>query len=281
MWQGDDAPETSPASAAAPGGVYVLDIVVNVVTSILCAALPHFDPEKPLQGTKPARLSILKLLTGMCNDVNPLNYRDKEEKDRVTPDPYYEGAPGWTSLSGGRKPYITKAPAELAAMIKRACDCVPFVRAVRFFTLDAQGNQQQVTLEELQAMNIQVKPVPNLYKRAAAAAAAAGAGSSTAAAAPSMDMTPIFDRQRALERELAHVRAGLSATTALAAQVQEMKELMMKMAAAMPAPAPATAPAVEPPPSAAPSAEPSAEEDGDEDDSIQPPSKKARKSCAL
>lgn len=49
---------------------------------------------------------MLKLLTGMCNDHCPLNFRDKTARDHVTPDPYFEVAPDWSTVSGGRKPYI-------------------------------------------------------------------------------------------------------------------------------------------------------------------------------
>lgn len=79
-----------------------------------------------------AQDSLLKLLSGMCNDVCPLNMRYDKEKDNVTPDPYYEVAPGWSTLSGGgRRPFIHAPPAEIAAMIKRCATCVPLIRRVR------------------------------------------------------------------------------------------------------------------------------------------------------
>ena len=138
----------SSLSQGAPTSVWDLHIVMNEATSITCVKLPYFSKEHPISGTKPARVrllfvflpdvfsickpacishicvrcaqdSLLKLLSGMCNDVCPLNMRYDKEKDNVTPDPYYEVAPGWSTLSGGRRPFIHAPPAEIAAKIKR------------------------------------------------------------------------------------------------------------------------------------------------------------------
>merc|ERR1719198_764056 len=97
-------------------------------------------------------------------------------------------------------------PPELAAKLKRAAQCVPFVRATRIFVVDAHGNKQQVTVDELTAMDIQVQAVPNLYKQAAAASSSAGT-SSGAGSSSSVDVSHIIQKQDALEQQLATMKA--------------------------------------------------------------------------
>ena len=48
--------------AAQTAGAWLLDIDVNEQTSITCAALPFFDPARPLRGTKPARVFTCLML---------------------------------------------------------------------------------------------------------------------------------------------------------------------------------------------------------------------------
>lgn len=172
--------------------------------------------------TRSAQDSLLKLLTGMCDDVCPLNWRDVTEKDRVTPDPYHGPAPGWSTLSGGRKPYVQMDPAAFVPKLKRAAECVPMVRSVRVFVVDAQGAKRSVTVEELAAMDIKVQPVPNLYKKAAASSS--GAGSSGAGSSGASEVAHVLQRQSALEEQL-----------------KAMKALMEKMAATVDASAAAAA----------------------------------------
>jgi hypothetical protein len=181
-----------------------------------------------------AQESLLKLVTGMNNDVCPLNFRDETEKDNVTPDPYFGPAPGWTTLSGGRKPFITAKPADIAAKLTRAAACVPMVRSTPLFVVDAQANKRQVTLEELEALNIEVQPVPNLYKRAAAAQAAAGASAavSATATAPSIDVANVLNRQSDLEKKLESITAIIEQVAATSAATMAA----MRVAAAPPAP---------------------------------------------
>lgn len=147
----------------------------------------------------------MKFLTGTCNDVCPLNWRDETEKDKVTPDPYHKPAPGWSTLSGGRKPYVQLEPAEFVAKLISAASCVPMVRAVRVFVVDANGTKREVTLDELQEMNIKAQPVPNLYKREAASSS--GAGSSGAGSSGATDVANVLQRQAALEEQLAAMKA--------------------------------------------------------------------------
>lgn len=156
---------------------------------------------------------MLKLLTGMNNDVCPLNFRSETEKDNVTPDPYYAVAPGWATLSGGRKPFIHMSPIEIVGMVKRAGACVPMVGRIPVFVVDAQGDKREVTVDELASMDIKVQVVPNLYKRAAPSAAAAAGSSSNA------DVSALMQRQGALEAQVTSMKAlmeQVAATTAAA-----------------------------------------------------------------
>lgn len=241
-----DAPE--PAS----GGVWDLDIVVNVQTGVSCVDLPHFSQQRPVQGTKPARKSLLKLLGGMYNDVCPLHWRE-EHADDGTPDPYHSVAPGWSTLSGGRKPYIMTLPMELVEKLTRAANCVPLVRSVRVFVVDAQAVKRRVTIEELRDMNVQLQPVPNLYQRRAVAAASAGSSAQHAAAAqPPAELGSVLERQRMLEEQLAAMKALMEQmvrTTAVAAAPAAPP-------AAAPAPAAGPAPPEVPAPAPAPPAAP-------------------------
>ena len=60
------------ATAAA---IWLIKIVINVRTAITQVGLPYYSRTNPQQGSKQARESILKLLCGMNNDVQALNYR--------------------------------------------------------------------------------------------------------------------------------------------------------------------------------------------------------------
>jgi hypothetical protein len=50
------AADTGTGAIAPSEGVWDLDVFVNPQTAITCVDLPHFSREKPLQGTKPARV---------------------------------------------------------------------------------------------------------------------------------------------------------------------------------------------------------------------------------
>ena len=49
------------------------------------------------------------MMTGMNNDVPPLNFRSANKLDG-TPDPYNKTAPGWTNLTGGNRPVLSCSP---------------------------------------------------------------------------------------------------------------------------------------------------------------------------
>ena len=56
----------SPQAATKLPGVWLVDCVVNVKTSVTCVGLPFFDPERPLRGTKPARVRGLRTTVVFC-----------------------------------------------------------------------------------------------------------------------------------------------------------------------------------------------------------------------
>ena len=134
---------------------------VNKHTSIVQACLPWYDSKDPKQHTKRTRDSILKLMTGMHNDMQPLHYRSKHCEDG-TLDRYYTAAPNWTNLTRGLRPRITCAPFEIVSFLIDACQCVPFVKDVLIYLIEGD-DAKKVTLQELEALNIQIQPVPMLY----------------------------------------------------------------------------------------------------------------------
>ena len=83
---------------------------MNEDTSITCCNLPFCDPSNPVKGTKAARKTILDHITQACGRFSPLKWRDGIEEDKITPDVYYKYACGWSTLSGGGVPYVTRAP---------------------------------------------------------------------------------------------------------------------------------------------------------------------------
>jgi len=113
---------------------------------------------------KRAQESVLKIVTGMNNDINPLGFRSKYEKDRVTLDVYNRVAPGWSTLSGGSHPQVTLAPAVIADFVTRAADMVPFIRSAPIHIIRKETNaKESVSLEALKSINATVQEVPNLH----------------------------------------------------------------------------------------------------------------------
>ena len=93
----------SSSSTAGAAACWVIKLIINLRTAITQAGLPYYNRKDPQQGSKQARDSILKLLTGMNDDVQPLNFRS-ELKQNGDKDPYYPAAPAWSTLSGGNNP---------------------------------------------------------------------------------------------------------------------------------------------------------------------------------
>ena len=87
----------SSSSTAGAAACWVIKLIINLRTAITQAGLPYYNRKDPQQGSKQARDSILKLLTGMNYDVQPLNFRS-ELKLNGDKDPYYPEAPAWSTL---------------------------------------------------------------------------------------------------------------------------------------------------------------------------------------
>lgn len=274
-------PTANEAHAAEkPVGEWDLVMDVHEQTSICTVNLPYFSREKPVKGTKAARESCLKLITGMYNDVCPLAFRSKYLADNVTFDPYYKPAPGWSTLSGGKQPFVVTTPAEFVEKMVRVADCVPLIRSTRIFVTSKRTKERtETTVEQVKAMDIKVQSVPNLYKKAMEAVA------SSSNVMP--DLSPIMQRQATLEAGQAKLEAGLdevrmsvSVVTTLAEQVTAMKDMMEKLAkTAAPAaptvpvvsavPAAAAAAAAEPAAAAAAAAQPIDDVEDKEDEPIR------------
>lgn len=194
-----------------PTGVFTLKVKINPVTGITCVCLPFFNREAPLQGCKTARNSILKLMTGRFDDVNPLHLRTEYMQDNVTPDPYFKVAPGWSTLSGARFPQITCKPLEICEVVTEVVRCVPFVRDVELsvVTPDA-GVTEVVTLDRLREMDIDIKRVPNLWKRTVPSPPSSSSSSPPSVASPpAVDLGPLQERQDALDERLRQIQEAL------------------------------------------------------------------------
>ena len=116
------------------------------------------------------------------------------EKDRITPDVYHKQV---------RAGLVTVDALRWAQAVHRVgavrpggeADARRVVRAA-----GAQGHKTPVSPEELAGMQIEVKPVPNMYKQAAAGSS--GAGPSSASPPPAVNLSPLIDRQNDLEMQL-------------------------------------------------------------------------------
>lgn len=161
------------------------------------------DADPPRPQAQESLIKLIKLITGMNNDVNPLGFRGPYEGDRVTKDVYYPFAPGWSTLSRGIHPHITLPPETIVDYIIRAADCVPLIRSVPIFVINDDGSKEQVSRDALKLMNIQVKPVPNLHVKAPAPAAARATGPSP----HEVEQQRLLDRQRL---ELERMREEIS-----------------------------------------------------------------------
>ena len=181
--------------------VWTVSVYINQDTTITQVLLPFYQRNNPKQHAKHVRDSILKLITGMNGDINPLNFRSDKKLDG-TIDIFYPFAPGWTTLSGGWRPTITLSPYKIASMVVEACEAVPMVKDVVLYLLE-NGKSKEIGLEELAVLNIPAKPVPNLH----------GESSSTSTSTTN-------DAEHARELRLAREEAARSATEAQALREQ-------------------------------------------------------------
>ena len=138
----------------------MIKVFINLRTAITQIGLPFYDRMNPQQGSKQARDSILKLLTGMNNDVQPLNFRS-ELKQTGDKDPYFPAAPAWSTLSGGNRPTHLCTPAQICGWLLEAIKCVPSVKGVEIYMIEG-ATQTLTTLQDLCAREIVMVPVPPL-----------------------------------------------------------------------------------------------------------------------
>ena len=186
--------------------------------------------------------SVLKLLTGMCGDRKPLNFRGPYENDRVTPDPYYKVAPNWSTLSGGRHPIILLTPNEFVPKLINATSCVPFIHTINMYIVEADGTKTEISEKELIERNIKVQIVPNLHARPSS-----GSAQSPTSPAPPMNLSPIINRQEACERSIDKLTGQLDEIKALIIGAAKNKDCGDDMAATSDASGPSSSPESEPP----------------------------------
>ena len=142
--------------------MWLLNVFINVTTGIVQVVLPFWDRKNPLQGSKAARESIIKLISDMNNDVSPLSYRSEYKLNSDQKDPYYKAAPGWTTLTGGSNPTHACTPTQACEWLATAVDCVPFVSGLKFTIIENDGSQTVVDLDDIRKRNIPLTAVPRL-----------------------------------------------------------------------------------------------------------------------
>ena len=243
----------SSSSTAGAAACWVIKLIINLRTAITQAGLPYYNRKDPQQGSKQARDSILKLLTGMNDDVQPLNFRS-ELKQNGDKDPYYPAAPAWSTLSGGNNPTHLCTPAQLCGWLLEAIKCVPSVKGVEIYMLEG-ATQTLTTLPEVCARDIVMVPVPYLpvassfsapnvgvndaalqranadVERARAAEATAKAAEAAAKTQLNMQAAFIADLQRRFDAQVDEVKG-----------VQEQLKAMAAAKAAVPNPNPTVRP---------------------------------------
>ena len=212
---------TSPRSGPVTEGVWQICLTVVASTGVVKVDLPHFKREMPISGVKPARLSLLKLLSGMNRDICPLYYRDEYKRDSNEKDPYFSHAPAWTTLSGGERPTITMTPVMIYEQVSAAAKCVALVKnEVTINILETDGTETPVTIGELHSRNIQVKQVPRLSPMrptlTSASASSSGVSPSSSSEAQALRTTvEVQARQMAnLEAKIAELTAVMNANAA-------------------------------------------------------------------
>ena len=212
-----EAEAMSPRSATVPEGAWQITITVVASTGVAKVDLPYFNRDMPLQGTKAARQALLKLLSGMNNDVCPLNYRDEYKRNSGDKDVYYQFAPGWTTLSGGDWPQISLSPVMIYDQVcsLATARCVPLVKSeVKIQVLEPDGTTTPMTISELRARNIQVKQVPRLAQKGATVDLTGGGASSSASPSSSSEAHALRATVEIQARTLAALEAKISALTA-------------------------------------------------------------------
>lgn len=159
--------DAAPASSTVElTGIFQPYIKVSEATSITCVTVPLFDASKPVKGTKEARNAFFKLLTGMNNDVNPLNLRTECEYKSTVPDKYFKFAPGWSTLGWGREPQVVLPPGVITRYVVESMSCIPYYKTPIIEVITGTGSSVQksvVTPAQLEDMAIPMKPVPKLY----------------------------------------------------------------------------------------------------------------------
>lgn len=205
--------------------VWQLIIIIVAATGITKVELPVFKRDAPISGTKEGRQSFLKLLTGMNNDVSPLNFRGEYKHNSNEKDPYYNFAPEWSTLSGGNNPSIVVTPLKICEDCISTAQCVPMVmNDVLIRILEPDGTQTNATIDDVRTRNIPVQKVPRLTPSAQNTPTRSPAGSSSNSTAPSSPGDADILRSQ--------VAAQATQMTALESQIEELKALLRNNATA-------------------------------------------------
>ena len=179
-------------------------------TAIVQVTLPYWRSTSTLQNTKQTRDTILKVAAGLNNDNAVLHFRS-EYYDNGEKDLYYQNAPGWTNLSGGRRPRLLASVTDVCVWITGATKCAPLITDVKYFIMEKDVHTE-VTLEQVKELAIPVKPIPVLQQPQQQAKTADAISSAAPAAQPSTNTNSQSATVNAVETEAVQVKANLQPT---------------------------------------------------------------------
>ena len=117
---------------------------------------------------------------------------------------------------------VNVVPAQVCQWVTSAAECVSFVKEVKITVLEPDGKKTPVTLEELQARNIPIKPVPRLiHKKDGVVAPAGGANNTSSSSGLSEAEAQKLRANESAALEMHKVAAEHAAS--LQAQLDELK----------------------------------------------------------
>ena len=132
---------------------WIVNCFINPNTAIVQVTLPYFIPGQ-MPGARQARDTVLKVTASRNNDSQVLHFHS-EHNDLGEKDVYYSYAPGWTNVSGGRRPRLLCSPAQVCEWVTDAAQCAPLITETKYFIVN-KDEHTEVTLEQVKKLDIPI-----------------------------------------------------------------------------------------------------------------------------
>ena len=126
---------------------WIVNCFINPNTAIVQVTLPYFIPGQ-MPGARQARDTVLKVTASRNNDSQVLHFHS-EHNDLGEKDVYYSYAPGWTNVSGGRRPRLLCSPAQVCEWVTDAAQCAPLITETKYFIVNKDGRKNNSTFVAL------------------------------------------------------------------------------------------------------------------------------------